>query len=171
MCGTPGAAQSHTWAPRHHRDGLFPECHHAASPSSRESPGRGSGTRRIPPFSTRNHWTTGNTRGVAGNSPFKNRASLYVLLLCFSAIQARVCLGASPRGSELHPTTEALLRQNKPLVVPSPLRVDGGDAGPPQSCWVGSPPHRDVSLSRCIEADGRMVEKWMDISSLKSTGP
>lgn len=74
----------------------------------------------------------------------------------FSLNIKSACSGAGARGSELHLRTEALLRQNKPLVVPSPQKGGGGDAGS-QSCWEGSLPHGDLSLSHSLVADRRMV--------------
>lgn len=128
MCGTPGAAQSHTWAPRRHWEGLSPECHHPVPPPQGGAQG---GVREPAEPQLSAPGTAGPQETLKELQEIRllKIERLYVLLLCFSSIQARVCLAASPRGSELHPTTEALLRQNKPPVVPSPPPVQGGDAG------------------------------------------
>lgn len=77
--------------------------------------------------------------------------------LMFSLNIKRVCSGAGAQGYEPHPRIEALLRQNKPLVVPSPWRGEGGNSDS-QSCWEESLPHRDLSLSHSHVEDRRMVE-------------
>lgn len=83
-------------------------------------------------FSTRNPRIMGNTKWFAVISFFKMFSSLM-----FSLHIKSVCSGAGSRGSELHPRTEALLRQDKPLVVPSPQRGVGGDAGLSELLGVG----------------------------------
>lgn len=88
----------------------------------------------------------------------------------FSLNIKSVCSGAGARGSELHPRTGALLRQNKPLVAPSPRRVAGGDAGPSELLGGAPASQGPVSfpLSLSRQEDGG---KLMDSSCLKLACP
>lgn len=106
------------------------QCIHPAPPLLKGKP-RG-GICWICTFSTRNPRIMGNTKWFAVISFFKMFSSLM-----FSLNMKSVCSGAGSQGSELHPRTEALLRQDKPLAVPSPQRGDGGDAGLSELLGVG----------------------------------
>lgn len=95
-CETPEAAQEpHLGTPASPR-GCLPRVPTPSASLLKGAPRAGFGHLLDPNFQHQEPLSIGNTKGFAEKSLFKNRASLYVLLLCFSSVEARVSSGAGP---------------------------------------------------------------------------